>query len=103
MAFTDFSKPGRTTRKPTHLKKIAEGDKKMNAVRIKQTVTQEGIIIPLNKIMKFKGKKVEIIIMPDSDAEIPKMNKSKSLKKNLSDLFEEYKDVKAFKNTDPLK
>jgi|GEM_PF-4984243 co-chaperonin GroES (HSP10) len=73
----------------------------MNAVRIKQTVTHEGIIIPLNKVRKFKGKQVEIIIISDSDTETSETAETKSLKKNLSIIFEKYNDVKPFKNIDP--
>lgn len=81
--------------------KIAEGGK-MNVIRIKQTVTNKGIIIPLNKIQSFKGKKVEIIILSDSNTENPEIRKTESLKKNLSDLFQEYNDLKPFKYIDPL-
>ncbi len=69
----------------------------MNAVRIKQTVTLEGIIILLNKVRKFKGKQVEIIIISDSDTETSETAETKSLKKNLSIIFEKYNDVKPFK------
>ncbi len=70
----------------------------MSVMKIKQTVTHEGIIIPLNKIQKFKGKKVDIIIS-DSDTGT---GRKESFKKKLSDLFEKYKDVRPFKNIDPL-
>jgi len=34
----------------------------MESIRIKQTVTPEGISIPFHKVRKFKGEQVEIII-----------------------------------------
>ncbi|MBF0241766.1 MAG: hypothetical protein HQK64_04720 [Desulfamplus sp.] len=73
----------------------------MNAIRIKQTVTPDGIIIPFNTVQQFKGKEVEIIIS-DTDMIISKVRKKNSLKQNLADVLEKYKEVKPFKNIDPL-
>ncbi len=74
----------------------------MESIRIKQTVTPEGINIPFNKISKFKGEQVEIIISNIDGSKPKKTIKGSSLKKNMKEILEKYKDVKPFKNIDPL-
>ena len=39
----------------------------MNAIRIKQTVTEDGIFLSIKDLSQFINKKVEIIILPDED------------------------------------
>lgn len=53
----------------------------MNAIRIKQTVTPDGIIIPFNKVKAFKGERVEIIIISDADVQPTKISMTGSLEK----------------------
>ena len=74
----------------------------MESIRIKQTVTPEGISIPFNKVRKFKGEQVEIIISNINVSKAKKVTRGSSLKKNLKEILEKYKDIKPFKNIDPL-
>jgi len=74
----------------------------MESIRIKQTVTPEGINIPFNKVRKFKGEQVEIIISNIGEIKPAKITRPSSLTKNLKEILEQYKDVKPFKNIDPL-
>ncbi|MBF0229913.1 MAG: hypothetical protein HQK63_10065 [Desulfamplus sp.] len=53
----------------------------MNAIRIRQTVTPDGIIIPFNKVKEFKGEQVEIIIISDADVQLTTISLTGSLKK----------------------
>jgi len=81
--------------------KAIKGDP-THAVKIKQTVTQEGLKIPLDAVQRFQGKQVEIIILPEVEDEAASIAKPRSLKKELTDLFAHYRDVEPYKNLDPL-
>ncbi len=41
----------------------------MEAMRIKQRITREGIMIPFHTVQQFQGQRVEIIILPDTEGE----------------------------------
>jgi len=74
----------------------------MQAVRIKQLVTQEGIMIPLDTVQRFQGKRVDIIILPDLEAEPSPRPGTLSLKAALAEVFEQYHDVNPYQQIDPV-
>lgn len=74
----------------------------MEPVKIRQTVTPEGIVIPASKISRFKGKQVEITISGIDIAESTGTTPKSSLKKSLKSVLEQYRDVKPFKDIEPL-
>lgn len=74
----------------------------MEAIRIKQQVSSQGIMIPFDRVRQFQGIRVEIIILPDTENEPSPRVKRPSLKKALKDLFEQYHDVKPYPSLDPL-
>lgn len=39
----------------------------MEAIRIKQQISTQGITIPFDRIRQFQGSRVEIIILPDTE------------------------------------
>jgi len=39
----------------------------MEAIRIKQQISTQGITIPFDRIRQFQGSRVEIIILPDPE------------------------------------
>ncbi len=41
----------------------------MEAIRIKQQISTQGITIPFDRIRQFQGSRVEIIILPDTEEE----------------------------------
>jgi hypothetical protein len=41
----------------------------MEAIRIKQQISTQGITIPFDRIRQFQGTRVEIIILPDTEEE----------------------------------
>ena len=41
----------------------------MEAVRIKQQISSQGITIPFDRVRQFQGIRVEIIILPDTEEE----------------------------------
>lgn len=74
----------------------------MQAVRIKHTVTQEGIMIPFNTVQRFQGKRVEIIILPDAEMAPFPPAQTRTLKTALTELFAQYYDVEPYKNINPV-
>ena len=45
----------------------------MEAIRIKQQISTQGIMIPFERVRQFQGTRVEILIFPDSEEEsVPK-------------------------------
>lgn len=73
----------------------------MQAVRITQIVTQEGIRIPFATVQRFQGKRVDIIILPDVESETSS-NHPRSFTSALADLFEQYQDIHPYKDIDPV-
>ena len=52
----------------------------MEAIRIKQQISTQGITIPFDRIRQFQGSRVEIIILPDTEEEsAPKAYEGESL------------------------
>lgn len=74
----------------------------MQAVRIKQIVTQEGISIPFNVVQRFQGKRVDIIILPDVDSELSSRADASPLKVALAEVFAQYHDVTPYQQIDPV-
>lgn len=64
----------------------------MNAIRLKQIVTKEGIFLPIKELSQFINKKVEIIILPDDDnsAEKDYMKFAGTFSKETTEEFENY-------------
>lgn len=74
----------------------------MYAVRISEVVTPEGISIPFNQVQRFQGKRVEIIILPDNEAEpLPRVQPT-SPKHAFAEVFAEYHDVTPYQDIDPI-
>lgn len=73
----------------------------MYAVRMSEVVTPEGITIPFNRVQRFQGKRVEIIILPDREGEAPLQVKMPSLKDALAEVFAQYHDVTPYHDIDP--
>ncbi|GAK56140.1 hypothetical protein U27_03102 [Candidatus Vecturithrix granuli] len=73
----------------------------MHAVRIKEIVTPEGITIPINKVQRFQGKRVDIIILPDIEVEAPPRVRTPSLKNAIAEVFAQYQDVAPYQQIDP--
>ena len=74
----------------------------MQAVRITQVVTHDGITIPFKAVRRFQGKRVEILIFPESEEEQASRESASPLKTALDEVFAQYHDVRPYHQIDPL-
>ncbi len=74
----------------------------MEAIRIKQHISTQGITIPFDRVRQFQGTRVEILIFPDIEEEFSPTVQKSSLKQALKNVFEQYHDVKPYTYIDPV-
>ncbi len=74
----------------------------MEAMRIKQRITREGIMIPFHTVQQFQGQRVEIIILPDTEGEPAPGVKPTPFTQALTAVFERYGDVTPYHHIDPV-
>ena len=69
----------------------------MEAIRIKQQISTQGITIPFDRVRQFQGTRVEIIILPDTEEEqeLKKLEDQSS-----TELFGIWKDYDAVGDVD---
>ena len=74
----------------------------MHAVKITQVVTHDGITIPFKAVRRFQGKRVEILIFPESDEDQASRAGVSPLRAALDEVFAQYHDVRPYSRIDPL-
>ena len=62
----------------------------MEAIRIKQQISTQGIMIPFDRVRQFQGTRVEILILPDTTEEESETQKRED--ENPTELFGIWKD-----------